>query len=78
MTTRHELANVFLHGKSLMTGCVRLDNGDLKVYVGPRWEGVYALLPPGPDADNVERAWADVTQHVLIPTPPADSLFREE
>jgi hypothetical protein len=80
MTTpaRLALASVFTHGKSLLTGCEWLASGDLKCYVGPRWEGIYCLLPPGPDADAVWRAWGDVSQHVLIPTPPPDALFTDK
>lgn len=68
---------MFFYGKSLMVGCERMDDNSLKVYLGARWKGIYAVLPPGDEADEVEAAWGSSAHHVLIPTPPADSIFQE-
>jgi hypothetical protein len=77
-TERQALASVFVAGKALVVGLRRLEDGDLKVYVGAVWRGWYVVLPPGPDADAVEAAWADPTCHVLIPAPPPDAIHTEE
>ncbi len=65
------------HGKSLVVGVEDTDDGLLKVYLGARWKNIYTLVEPGDEANEVRRLWANPTQHVLVPTPPADCIYEE-
>jgi hypothetical protein len=55
---------------ALVVGVERDDEGDLKVYLGARYRGVYVPIAAGDDADRIERAWASVSAHLwLTPVP---------
>jgi hypothetical protein len=66
-----------LTGAALVSGAERADDGDLKVYLGVRYRGVYVLIPPGENADAIERTWdSGVHGHLFMqPAPSGDMLF---
>jgi hypothetical protein len=61
---------------ALLVGVEREENGDLRLYVGARYRGVYALVEAGETADAIVDAWNGTAQHLwLHPAPKA--LFSE-
>ena len=72
------LVDLLLGRCAEVTGIAENDDGSLKVYVGPRYHGRYVVIDDPTAADEVRRAWADPTQHVLIPAPDADQIFADE
>jgi hypothetical protein len=70
-----------LLGAALLVGVERDDAGDLKVYLGARYRGIYMVVPAGDNADGVEGAWNGSRGHMFVrPVPSSDCLFcdREE
>lgn len=63
---------------ALVVGVERASDGDLKVYLGARYKGIYVAIPPGEHADRIERAWNGTGQHLFMrPVPPPEALFRD-
>ena len=51
-------------------------DGALKVYVGPRYNGIYVLVTDQGDQDRVRNAWA-LGGHVFMARPVADLLWKD-
>lgn len=68
-----------LFGTSTLVTGVEPGPGDsLKVYVGARFRGIYFLVDDPAEKERVERAWSDRSAHVVIETPPAEILRRDD
>lgn len=70
-----------LLGAALLGGVERDEAGDLKVYLGARYRGIFMVVPSGEHADAIEGAWNGSTGHLFVrPVPSSDRLFcdREE
>lgn len=57
---------------ALLVGVEREDDGALRLYVGVRYRGIYAVIEPGEDADRIEAAWGG--GHLWV-TPIPTSLY---
>ena len=66
--------DLLLGNSVLVTGLAEEEDGALRVYVGPRYRNVYTVIEDSPEADEVRKAWAQVT-HVFITKPPDDALY---
>lgn len=72
------MLGLFTGSQTICTGIEDDPSGALRVYVGPRYKGVYALLTNERDIAVMRRAWGSMSAHIVIPTPSADSLFHDE
>jgi hypothetical protein len=54
------------------------ETGCLRMYVGARHQGIYALIEDEDAKDELRRAWANVRQHVLVARPPESCLYTVE
>lgn len=52
------------------TGCVRM-------YVGHRGDGVYALVENEEAQAELRRAWGNHRQHLVVDRPPPEALYTE-
>lgn len=70
----------WLSGKSTIVVGVEDDpeTGMLRMYVGARWRGVYALIEDPEDQETLRREWADPTRILVVPKPEPDQLFKDE
>ena len=50
----------------------------LRMYVGHRAKGIYALIADDQAKRDLERAWSDVMSRLLVPRPPADRLYQTD
>lgn len=62
---------------TMVTGVEDMDDGALKVYVGPRYNGIYCIVDDEEGKAAVRRAWGQ-GGHVFTAMPPADALFQDE
>jgi hypothetical protein len=72
-----DMADLMTGRTAMVTGLEDEPDGALKVYVGPRWRGVYVLVDDAEAKDAIRRGWA-VGGHLLIPIPAAKCLWRGE
>ena len=52
------------------------ETGCLRMYLGHRSRGIYALIEDEDAKDELRRAWAG-SQHVVVPKPPLEVLWTE-
>jgi hypothetical protein len=69
------ITDVLMGRSALVTGITENDDGSLRVYVGARYLGRYCIIDDPDAAQEVCRAWADVTQKLFISAPPPDRIF---
>lgn len=51
------------------------ETGCLRMYVGARHQGIYALVEDEDAKDELRRAWAHIGQHVMVAKPPPSALW---
>jgi len=62
------------------TYCIGVEDdpsGALRMYVGARYKGWFALITDETDKESLRRAWAS-RGHVVVPKPEPDQLFHDE
>jgi hypothetical protein len=52
------------------------ETGGLRMYVGHRSNGIYAIVEDEDAKDELRRAWASL-RHVIVGRPPANVLYAE-
>lgn len=70
------LLGLLFGGSTLCTGIEDDPSGALRMYVGPRYKGIYALIVDSADQEALRHAWAG-SAHVVVPTPSPDQLFMD-
>ncbi len=53
------------------------ETGCLRMYVGSRSRGIYALIEDETAKAELRREWACVSRHLVTETPPASALYSE-
>lgn len=55
------------------------ETGGLRMYVGARWKGIYAIVEDEDAKKDLRNAWAgSYCGHLTVPIPPRDVLFTDE
>src|SRR5687767_14429329 len=72
--TSSPIAALLPGNATLLVGVERETDGALRLYVGARYRGTYAVIAPGEDTDRVEAAWNGSMGHLWM-TPIPDALF---
>lgn len=69
-----------LTGKSaLVTGVENDQDGGLRMYVGARYKGIYAIIEDEDAKEKLRREWgASLMGHLVVEIPPRDCLFTTE
>lgn len=63
---------------AIVSGIEELDDGGLFVYLGQRGRRVGFILDDPEAQEQMRRAWADTTVHVLTPVPAADLIMSRD
>lgn len=54
------------------------ETGCLRMYVGHRGQGIYALIEDEAAKEELRRAWADTSIHLMVDCPPNHVLWSEK
>lgn len=66
---------IFGPNEVLVVGVETLDDGSAKVYIGARYQCIYALVEDPEEAANIQRQWdSSFMGHLLMEKPPDDCL----
>lgn len=78
---RHSSPMALLDGSHVEVVGVEPDDEEpdvLRMYVGHRAKGIYALIADEQAKRALERAWADTMSRLLVPRPPTDRLYQTD
>jgi hypothetical protein len=70
---------VLWSGGAFVTGVeTDAETGDLRMYVGHRYKGIYALVHDEQAKVDLQRGWdSTMGGHLMVRVPPNDALFSE-
>lgn len=63
--------------QTYLVGIEEQDDGGLRLYLGHRADGLYAVIYDEDVKANVRAAWAGKHAIVTVPTPPSECIYQE-